>query len=164
MKSCSKCKIEKPLIEFSKNSQQKSGLNPSCKLCKSLVKKVYYQNNKADIKEKASLWVKNNPEKREVIKKRYTSKPSSKENYWKNSIWYKFKLTPEDYTSILNSQCGVCYLCDKTPEENGKRLGVDHCHTTGDIRGILCDSCNTGLGMFFDNTEVLQKAIGYLQE
>ena len=48
--------------------------------------------------------------------------------------------------------------------KNYKRLGIDHDHTTGQVRGLLCDSCNPALGGFKDNIESLQKAIDYLKE
>jgi hypothetical protein len=48
--------------------------------------------------------------------------------------------------------------------KNSKRLGIDHDHTTGQVRGLLCDNCNPALGSFKDNIETLQKAIDYLKE
>jgi hypothetical protein len=44
------------------------------------------------------------------------------------------------------------------------RLNVDHCHVTGKVRGILCNSCNNGLGRFRDNPDLLLKAADYLQQ
>ena len=162
LKKCSKCKIDKVLGDFGKNSQQKSGLNPSCKKCRPKYSSEYYYRNKEHIAKRSAQWAKDNPKKQKVYAKRHQAKDTTKEANWKRSIWSKFKLTPEDYTAILNSQSGVCYICRKTPEENGKRLAVDHCHATGDIRGILCDTCNTGLGMFKDNITLLRKAQEYL--
>jgi hypothetical protein len=43
-------------------------------------------------------------------------------------------------------------------------LAVDHCHTTGKIRGLLCSKCNPALGAFNDNIEILNSAIKYLKE
>lgn len=73
----------------------------------------------------------------------------------------RFGITVEDYTAILAAQGGVCKICGKT---QNKRLAVDHCHVTGIIRGLLCANCNTGLGLFLDDPELLDKAIGYLNE
>jgi hypothetical protein len=59
-------------------------------------------------------------------------------------------------------QGGSCKIC-KTHESNLKRkLFVDHCHTTGSVRGLLCQSCNTMIGNAKDNILVLQAAINYL--
>lgn len=72
-----------------------------------------------------------------------------------------FGLTIEDYQSMLDSQGGVCKICGKKTD---KPLFVDHCHHTNKIRGLLCTHCNTGIGMFFDNPELLRAAIEYLEE
>ena len=45
-----------------------------------------------------------------------------------------------------------------------RRLCVDHCHTTGNVRGLLCDTCNTALGKFRDNIDLLNEAIKYLKK
>jgi hypothetical protein len=63
---------------------------------------------------------------------------------------------------LLVVQKNVCALCKKG-ESSGKQLSIDHCHTTGKIRGLLCSRCNLGLGLFKDNQEVLAAAIKYLQ-
>lgn len=71
-----------------------------------------------------------------------------------------------DYEHHLELQCGVCKICKELPPTGSrvKRLSVDHCHSTGHIRGLLCSKCNAGLGQFCDNTELLAKAIEYLRE
>ena len=74
----------------------------------------------------------------------------------------KFNMTPKDYDNMLSSQDGGCAICSTdTPRGNG-RFHIDHCHTTGKIRGLLCSKCNVGLGQFDDNTDKLSGAIRYL--
>ena len=69
----------------------------------------------------------------------------------------------KEYDEILNGQNGVCAICSSPPPNNyKKRLNVDHCHTTGKIRGLLCDACNRALGLFKDNQDIMNKAISYL--
>lgn len=55
----------------------------------------------------------------------------------------------------------MCAICGK-PTENNRLLAVDHDHRTGAIRGLLCDSCNKGLGFFEEKTLLLKKAMMYL--
>lgn len=80
-----------------------------------------------------------------------------------------YDLSLDEYQELLERQGGCCAICG-TPDgaergnNNGsKRLSVDHDHTTGVVRGLLCGSCNQALGQFQDNTEWLWKAIEYLQ-
>lgn len=56
----------------------------------------------------------------------------------------------------------TCDICGKSDPKGGQGFCVDHCHTTGAVRGFLCGSCNTGLGMFKDSPEVMAKAIAYI--
>lgn len=73
----------------------------------------------------------------------------------------KFNLTPEQYLEMETHQKGVCCICKK---KCTRKLAVDHNHTTGKVRGLLCNSCNRGLGYFKDSLENLQQAITYLKE
>lgn len=76
----------------------------------------------------------------------------------------KYSLTPEEYKQILISQNYCCAICDTHQEKLKRRLSVDHCHQTGNIRGLLCTSCNTGIGKLSDSVEKLQRAINYLSK
>jgi hypothetical protein len=76
----------------------------------------------------------------------------------------KYGLTIEQYNVQLVKQNGVCAICKtKTPGNGNERFAVDHDHITGSPRGLLCISCNNGLGAFKDNVEYLQAAIHYLE-
>jgi hypothetical protein len=71
-------------------------------------------------------------------------------------------LSPSDYAVYLEAQGGCCAIC-RTPA--GERwFDVDHCHEQKQFRGLLCRSCNVGLGMFKDNAESLHRAIEYLSK
>ena len=74
----------------------------------------------------------------------------------------KYGLTPEQYDAMHKIQNGLCAICSKTVDENGKRLSVDHCHVTNTVRGLLCYRCNTGLASFSDKPELIRKALIYL--
>ena len=95
-------------------------------------------------------WAKDNPEKY-----RY--------NQWKSSLKRYYGITVDDYNRLYEESKGCCYICNVHQLDLKIRLSVDHCHTTGTIRGLLCSSCNHGLGRFRDNTELLEKAIKYLK-
>lgn len=75
----------------------------------------------------------------------------------------KYGLTLEDYDQLVEEQDGVCAICKGTDFGKHGRMFVDHNHETGEIRGLLCNRCNSGLGLFKDNTASLLNAIQYLQ-
>ena len=78
--------------------------------------------------------------------------------YWPN---LKPAQRLQAFEDLLASQNGVCAICIQ-PFISNKLTHVDHCHTTGMVRGILCYGCNLGLGHFKDKADLLQRAIGYL--
>lgn len=69
-------------------------------------------------------------------------------------------LSPEDYEALLQHQGGVCAICGRKPKE---RLVIDHSHSSGLVRGLLCNRCNLGLGLFEDDQKRLLAAIQYLK-
>lgn len=78
-------------------------------------------------------------------------------------IRYKFKVDPKDIIALRDKQHGVCAICHCLP--NPKRdFALDHDHESTQIRGLLCTSCNVGLGNFQHDPELLMNAIRYLQQ
>ena len=69
----------------------------------------------------------------------------------------------EDYLKMFEEQGGVCKICGKEGTGKRSRLNIDHCHTTGRVRGLLCHLCNKGLGCFRDDPRSLAVAIEYLK-
>ena len=74
----------------------------------------------------------------------------------------EFGISSDDYAKKFIEQDGKCEICDKPTEPGDKRLSVDHDHVSGEVRGLLCNSCNLGLGYFKDSPNSLAKAISYL--
>lgn len=74
----------------------------------------------------------------------------------------KFGMSLTEYNDLRQAQSYTCKICGTKETDLDENLAVDHCHTTGKIRGLLCHCCNRGLGLLKDNTTVLQKAIDYL--
>lgn len=90
-------------------------------------------------------------------KARYHANPKKMWAYFLNK---NYGLSVEQYEALVTAQGGVCALCGGT---QSRRLDVDHCHDTEKVRGLLCTSCNNGLGRFKDNPEVLRRAADYLE-
>lgn len=79
-----------------------------------------------------------------------------------------YGLTYQQYMEMVGVQGGLCAICGqgekaKTKGGEARQLAVDHCHSTGAIRGLLCGSCNRGLGYFSDDIKRLRSAIAYLE-
>lgn len=74
----------------------------------------------------------------------------------------KYGLTPEDFFRILREQNYLCACCQKKALDEESAC-VDHDHATGRIRGILCSSCNVGIGLLGDDVAGIRKALDYLE-
>lgn len=74
----------------------------------------------------------------------------------------RFGLTPADVRAMLEAQHGRCGICDESVTPEG--INIDHCHSTGRIRAILCRSCNLGLGFFKDDPARMERAAEYIRE
>lgn len=75
----------------------------------------------------------------------------------------KYGITLEEADTLLARQGGACAICGRAENDSrGFRLHIDHCHTTGRVRGILCGSCNRGIGGLGDNPELVGRALDYL--
>jgi len=94
----------------------------------------------------AKEWKDNNPERTKVSLNKYHQKG----RYLK----IKYNISLEDIPEI----CQVCGL-----RGDKKRICVDHCHSTGKVRGFLCNNCNTALGMVKDDIAILERLAGYLR-
>ena len=70
-----------------------------------------------------------------------------------------YGISIDEYEQMFTVQNGRCKVCKDRP---ARGLFVDHCHTTGEVRGLLCHHCNTGIGLFSDSPELLYRAIVYL--
>lgn len=79
------------------------------------------------------------------------------------SLRTKYGLSLEDYNALLEKQGHSCGICQVPFSSLKRRPHVDHCHSTGKVRGILCPNCNVTLGHSKDNLDVLKGCISYLE-
>lgn len=89
-----------------------------------------------------------------------------KERIWENKIQYRYGISKDTYEELLKNQNNCCAIC-KTKNPSNKRkqtkyFCVDHCHKTGAVRGLLCSTCNSALGLLQDNTDIILSAFNYL--
>jgi len=86
----------------------------------------------------------------------YKNHPGSVKN---SKLKSYYGITLETYRGMVTQQEGKCAICFKSA-----KLFVDHCHATRIVRGLLCVTCNTGLGYYFNRTDLLANAINYLNK
>lgn len=141
--------------------------------------RLHYLANQEKHKAKTKAWQEANPERAAELQREYrerhkdrlnanrkayyeANKPKAKEQTRAAKI-RSYGLTQEMFDSMLKEQGGRCAICatDK-PSRRDSTFRIDHCHATGKVRGLLCMSCNSALGMFRDSIPALQKAIEYL--
>ena len=118
-KTCRKCGETKPLSEFSLSRRETPTRNA-----------VYRSDCKTCSSAAAMAWFKAHPERTSANKRRYNLE--------------SYGLTPACYDALLAKQGGACAICARPPI--GKRLHVDHNHSTGMVRALLCRRCNSLVG------------------
>lgn len=140
--------------------------------------KKYYQENKElmwiekqktkEYKESKNLKRRNKYANDEEYRKTQNERTKQfyKENphIKKNNRLKKYNLNLEQFNDLLKNQNNKCAICGYEKKEDKNFFPVvDHCHETNKVRGLLCMNCNMGLGKFFDNINILEKAIKYLK-
>lgn len=136
MKQCTKCKEIKSLDSFyPKKRKTKIGFTSNCKDCFNLYRFEYYKQN---------------PDKKKLTNRK--------------SQLVKYKLTIDQFDQLYLKQQGRCLGCDVHQSELNKRISVDHCHKTGQVRGLLCQPCNTILGLCKEDQIILSNLINYLNK
>ena len=180
-------------VRKEKNNQMKNGYQFRCLECRRDKDRTYKLNNPdkhkasacrkrnedrklfreglSNIEPKANIWAKNdrknNPEKHLQWAKDYRLRTGQLRNTME--VCRRLHTTPEHYYKMLKEQDNKCSICNKEETRKSRTdskicaLAIDHCHKSGKIRDLLCHNCNTGLGKFFDDTQLLQKAINYLE-
>ena len=160
MKTCGGCNRELDLDAFYSNKSQPDQRASQCKECARA-----YQKNKYD----------GNPEAQRERKRKYLANYSREHNERRRlnrrEIYItesarRYGINPEDVRSLIATP--KCQICNKSISFDSKnvhdRPNIDHCHSSGMVRGVLCGYCNNLLGRCNDSIEILRKAIEYLEE
>lgn len=144
-KRCGKCKEIKSVDQFDRNRRRKDGLQTRCRACMKEINGDWYAQNKDKASVLAKAYAAANPEKMKAIGR-------------KGHLKKTYGLTLDDYDRMLEAQGGQC-VCGVVEDP----LHVDHDHDTGEVRGLLCGSCNRTLGMALDSPERLLVLARYLR-
>lgn len=170
-KKCTKCNITKSHDQFHKDKNGLHGVYYCCKKCKNFEQRIRKANtnNPVLISEKKCSKCTELKKSEDFHKDR--SNPDGLQylciecNYFLH-IEKKYNLPKCDYLNLLHKQEHKCAICTSTDFKNKSinRFHVDHNHSTGKVRGLLCDNCNRALGFFKDNENNLKRALEYLNE
>lgn len=142
MKTCPQCQTDKPLTEFHVRKSRGGQPASRCKSCSREAQRTW-RSKQTDYDKRRYQAVKVETRERHLVR--------------------KYGVTLADYDAMLAAQGGKCAVCLTTPET--QRYGVfhvDHCHTSGAVRGLLCRGCNNILGVVNDDPAALARAIAYL--
>lgn len=144
----------------------------TCRLCHRQTAGQSRNSDRAAFNAKQTLDREVNPDKwNKIYKKAYQNKREEHgELLSLIKVCEKRKITLEQYFGMVESQDNKCAICGlkescidgRSADKKPRRLSVDHCHRTGNVRGLLCHACNTAIGKFKDDIELLQKAIKYI--
>lgn len=147
-KLCHRCKTEKPLEAFHRDTHAPDGLAYWCKICRreyrhTPTQKQYHLD--------------------------YSKTPSCRKRQAQWHFEKTYGLSIGAYEALLkgqNHRCGICQnpILPVGQGRNRDRACVDHDHATGAVRGLLCDRCNRSLGGFLDDPILLRKAADYLDQ
>jgi Recombination endonuclease VII len=133
LRKCGRCGEIKPLELFLKLGRAKNGRGGICKSCCNAASKAWAKENPAPYKATAR----------------------------RTKHLLRYGITQQDYESMFVAQNGVCAICSS--RANRDRLDVDHCHSTGKVRGLLCGCCNSAIGLLRDNPALIMTAAKYVE-
>lgn len=150
-KQCSVCKIFKLTNQFHICKKRKDGIEYKCKKCKSEYNSNFYTGNIKHI-EKTKEYNKRNQRKVRNC-----------------DLLRDFGITIDEYEKMLTNQNNKCKICNKEETVKNKKtnklrmLCVDHCHKTGKIRGLLCNRCNSAIGLLYEDSTIINNCLKYLE-
>lgn len=185
-KRCCRCKQYKLFSSFSSNKSTKDGYGFYCKPCDKESRRQRKARRaskeeavafRQDLEDRGILFQCTKcKEKKTALNfsyRRNTEKPTLNTSVCKTCNndrlrIRKFGVDPITYFSMLDKQDEKCAICridyEDAHERYGKIFAVDHCHSTGKVRALLCVKCNNGLGAFEDNPDWMRLAAEYVEK
>ena len=141
VKQCRDCGVTKPVSLFVKHRGKPNGVGSYCKSCAA--------RHSREAREK------------------YKDSPKHDRSRRSSKLKDKYGITLDDYDRMFAAQNGVCAVCNK-PESRTysgvpMRLCVDHNHTTGEVRDLLCTKCNFAIGLANEDPDILDKLSTYIK-
>lgn len=184
-KTCRRCDRNLSAVRFSRDRRSRDGLQPWCKECQRDANRAYRQRLRERNLEREPAW--DEPKHcpscdvtkrgRDFHRNRVTKdglhrtcRECAREGRRKaggaerdrRRHYADYGLTLDELQEMLERQEGCCAICGVTFDDE-RVPNVDHCHDTGEVRGLLCHHCNTGIGLLGDDPDRLEEAVQYLR-
>ena len=162
MRNCTKCGTCKEESLFGRDSSKVDGLSLQCKACHNERQRRWNAENREKRADYYRLWRANNFEKARSYNRKYAQR--NKERQRAYALQRKYGVTPEQWQAMLEKQGHRCAICGVTEPRRKGQWVTDHCHESGQARGLLCHSCNAALGLLKENRQSALKMAEYIQE
>lgn len=146
MKKCSRCRIEEEETEFAFQNTKNNKRMSACKECMNLHQRNQRKVNPDKTHFIDKLSYERNKERKILYAREYRKKYPDRTRT--TNLKTKYGINKDEYDEKLKEQDFKCAICKKGVSNNRRAFCVDHNHTTGKIRGLLCDGCNRGLGYY----------------
>ena len=108
-----------------------------------------------------SKWRRENPERYRDYQAQYRTRDDYKQKMRDGHLRRTFGISVDDYERMLEEQGGGCAICG-APEPEGRSLHVDHHHASGEVRGLVCFTCDAAIGQLKDDQALVLRAADYL--
>lgn len=161
-KLCKACDTIKPLDEFTNHKGKTHGKGAWCKPCAAAKTKAWREQNPEKVRQYRIKYQEDNPLYASRQSKRWRERnPEARRS---DHLRRHYGIEVQDYDRLLKEQNGRCAICGTTESDSLKQfLCVDHIDSTCLIRGLLCSTCNSAIGLLHHSEELLQSAITYLR-
>lgn len=166
-KLCSTCNIEKPNSEFYRRGGKEGlgetpKLRSNCKECHHLIVNKRGAGTQ-ESRDKYNLDKRKRSENYRRVTSSYVPGALASERrkirIRDSALRFNYGINLDDFNKMKEEQNGCCFICKiETPN-----LCVDHCHSTGTVRKLLCSRCNLGLGMLGENVETIKNMLDYIK-
>lgn len=180
LRICPKCGIAKPLTDFHKDRQRRNGRAWACKPCQRARYNEYRLKSPPQFSAPEGMKFCYSCRKTLPLDKfgRCDTNFDGLHRWCLDCVVYNnAKRRSRDvaalprffaatmYDDLLAAQKGRCAICGTTnPGYKHKKFALDHCHATGNVRGLLCFQCNNAIGQFRDDPELVELALAYLRK
>ncbi len=150
-KKCDKCSQDRPFSSFRKDGTW------WCLDCRREYGAKWAQDNREQSRETQRAWISRNRARNNLIRR---NRRTDKQRALAERLRDNYGLSLPEYNKMLEASSGLCAICRQPTD----KFHVDHCHSTGKVRELLCRGCNHGIGNFRENLAALEAAIAYLKK